>query len=121
MFNCTHEILVRQFFSHHDLVTREAATAIMQSVKEHPCDVVNLDFAGIDFISRSFADQFHKEKMLLWENGEKEIIVLNAHNDVFQMFNAVANTQTSDNSAYKSFSRLNFESMRSLKEYLQGV
>ena len=80
--NCLHPILVSEYFNQNNLVTREYATLLIEKVMNAPCDVIELDFSNITFISRSFADQFHKEKVSLWESGKKEIHVINAERDV---------------------------------------
>ena len=118
---CTHPILVSDYFNHHNLVTREYAILLIEKVTNTPCDVIELDFSGISFISRSFADQFHKEKMHLWEIGKKEIIVINAEPDVCEMLKTVSKTQDSKNRVFEPYPHLQFQSRRFLKEYLFSV
>ena len=81
------------------LHTREAAVQLLQKVAEHPCSTIELDFLGVDYMSRSFADQFHSDKLELAAVSEKTIVVVNANEEVVRMLQAVARTQ---NKAYQS-------------------
>ena len=118
---CTHPILVSEYFNQHNLVTREYATLLIEKLTDTPCGVIELDFSGISFISRSFADQFHKEKMHLLEIGKKEIAVINAEPDVWEMLKTVGKTQTSNNRVFEPYPHLQFQSRRFLKKYLFSV
>jgi len=80
-------------FAAKTLNTREAARAILALVEEMPCKVNEIDFAGIEFMSRSFADEFHKEKIRLQEKFLIRIDILNAATEVVQILHRVANTQ----------------------------
>jgi len=73
--------------------TREAAMSLFQVVESDICDQVDLDFTGVEFISRSFADQFHADKISLSENTGKSIVVTNANVSVINMLQAVSRTQ----------------------------
>jgi len=91
---------------------------LVEKVINTPCYYVEVDFSGISFISRSFADQFHKEKMKLWESGEREISIINAQHDVWEMLKTVSKTQKVTDRQEQEYPVINFESRRSLKEYL---
>lgn len=119
--NCTHKIIVSEHYNRNSLVTREVAIALMSIVKSYPYYDVEIDFSNIDFISRSFADQFHKEKIQLWESNDKNVVVINAHDDVLSMFQAVSKTQNAYGRSYSSYPLLNFQTRRSLKNYLESV
>lgn len=52
------------------LDSREAATWLAEIVREYSLSKqIELDFSGIEFMSRSFADQFHKELFLRNEDS----------------------------------------------------
>jgi len=74
------------------LDSREAATRLvnfLRGIKEN--NKIELDFTGVVFMSRSFADQFHKD---LHANEEKlDLNFKNASFDVIAMLRAVSNTQ----------------------------
>lgn len=75
------------------LHTREAAVLLLQAVAAHPCNTIELDFTDIDYISRSFADQFHSDKLSLAADSQKTIIVTNANEEVVRILQALARTQ----------------------------
>jgi hypothetical protein len=79
--------------------TREAATQLLNVVVADPCSKIELDFSDVDYISRSFADQFHSDKLQLIITSGKQIIVTNANEEVVNMLQAVAKTQ---NKSYHS-------------------
>jgi len=118
---CTSQISVSNFFHKDSLVTREVASLLMKKISECPWEKVHVDFSGITFISRSFADQFHKEKIDLFENGEKEVICDNMLHDVKEMFKAVCKTQEAWDREYNLYPVLHFTTRRSLIDYLQSV
>lgn len=118
---CTHQILVSEFFPGNSLVTREVASLLIDRIETMPYRDVIVDFSNIQFISRSFADQFHKEKIRLWENGQKELVVENAEHDVFEMLKAVSKTQNVKDRNYSFYPSIHFQSRRSLKEYLEYI
>lgn len=119
--NYTHKILASEISSQHTMVSREMASIFVNKIKNLPWHRVEIDFSNVSFISRSFADQFHKEKMTLWETGEKEIVVINAQADVLEMFKAVSKTQNAVNRNFEGYQLIEFTSRRSLKEFLQAI
>ena len=119
--NCAHPILVSDFFNHNNLVTRETAILLIEKAISTHCSYIEIDFAGISFISRSFADQFHKEKLKSWEQCNKEIVVVNAHHDVLEMFKAVSKTQHNEDRLFEEYPKVRFENRRSLKQYLYSI
>lgn len=74
--------------------TREASHALLSLVSENACDNIELDFTGVKYISRSFADQFHSDKIELATKKPLIIIVTNAGEEVISMLQAVARTQS---------------------------
>ena len=55
--------------------------------------MVVLDFAGVEFISRGFADQLHKERLAFQERCGVHVVFDNTGEDVQRMMQAVALTQ----------------------------
>ena len=45
--------------------TRDASNQLLKLVAENPCYTIELDFLDVAYISRSFADQFHADKISL--------------------------------------------------------
>ena len=90
--NCTATISVFELIG--ALVhTREASNILMQLIEKDPCDFIELDFSNVEYISRSFADQFYFDKMNCAVKLKKNIIVSNANETVIHMLNAVSRTQ----------------------------
>jgi len=73
--------------------TRQASDVLLQVVQNDSCPEIDLDFSAVQYISRSFADQFHAGKMQLACEQQKTIIVTNANEEVMAMLQAVAKTQ----------------------------
>lgn len=73
--------------------TREASVTLLKVAGNDPCDQLDLDFAGVAFISRSFADQFHADKIRLAQKSNKRIMVTNANESIINMLQAVSRTQ----------------------------
>lgn len=90
--NCVTIIQVSKLLG-QTIHTREAAKFLLADVKNDLCEKVELDFSDVDYISRSFADQFHADKIQLALDQQKQIIVTNATEEVINMLQAVAKTQ----------------------------
>jgi len=119
--NCNSKINVIDLIDQHSLVTREAATLLISKILKHTCcDKIELSFEGVTFISRSFADQFHKAKIDLCENKQIELIVL-SENDVYEMLKAVSKTQKEYVRDYQVIPKLSFTNRRSLINYLESL
>ncbi|WP_118193389.1 hypothetical protein [Albibacterium indicum] len=73
------------------LDTREFASKLVDMIKEEGECKVELDFTDIIFMSRSFADQFHKE--LYSSDHTIDISIKNADVSILDMLRAVSNTQ----------------------------
>ncbi|MBK1442808.1 DUF4325 domain-containing protein, partial [Parapedobacter sp. ISTM3] len=75
------------------LDTREAANRLADVVRErNECKQIVLDFWGIEFISRSFADQLYKE-LYLHDKESFDIVIKNADATITRMLDAVSKTQ----------------------------
>lgn len=75
------------------LDSREAAIRLADMVREYSTErQITIDFSGIEFMSRSFANQFHKE-LYLRDEDTFEIIVKNADASIIGMLDAVSKTQ----------------------------
>ena len=100
--------------------TREAALNIKKQIQESACKHIELDFEDVEFISRSFADQMHKEKIELADKGIL-IVMLNASSSIMDMFRAVSNTQNAVNRYRKEIPVYKITNMDSLSEYLYSI
>ncbi len=92
--NCHSTIPVFELFG-SSISTRESSPVLMELIKNDPCNHVELDFSSIDYISRSFADQFHLDKINYANEFGKTILVANASEEVIKMLQAVAKSHNS--------------------------
>jgi hypothetical protein len=69
----------------NNILTRKALSAIFEKINSVKVTEIILDFKDIDFISRSCADEYLKQK----EDSHKKIIERNISKEVCLMFNAV--------------------------------
>lgn len=99
------------------LDTREGATRLAEIIKADLADdnKVDLDFHGVIFMSRSFADQFHKD--LLSGNHAVDLEIKNAETGIIEMLETVSKTQNSRKAINKSYRILSFNSMDKLRDY----
>ena len=56
--NCTATISVSESIGTM-VHTREASSILMKLIEKEPCNYIELDFLNVEYISRSFADQFY--------------------------------------------------------------
>lgn len=106
------------------LDSRDEAVKLFGMMEEmHPSSTdVALDFSGVEFMSRSFADQFHKEK-LSWAKGNSQsaIVIENANTQIIEILKAVAQTQRGDRSSMLELNALSFSRPDQLEEYLLAI
>ncbi|MDT8412561.1 MAG: hypothetical protein RQ875_08885 [Vicingaceae bacterium] len=104
------------------LNTREAATELMNAVRESKCKHIEFDFSNVEFMSRSFADQFYKEKIIFMKNDNDIIIdITNANEEVVNMLRTVANTQNKVKRDYLTLPVFKFSDSEMLSNYLMTV
>lgn len=97
------------------LDTRESASRLVDMIKEEGEVKVELDFTDIIFMSRSFADQFHKE---LYSCADSlGISIKNANVGILDMLRAVSNTQNVRKSIKKDYQLLSYNSISKLEDF----
>lgn len=97
------------------LDTRESASRLVDIIKEEGEHKVELDFTDIIFMSRSFADQFHKE--LYSCEHTVDISIKNADISILDMLRAVSNTQNARKAIKKNYQLLSFNSISKLEDF----
>lgn len=113
------EIKLLDFFP-TTLDSREAATRLTDTVRAYSGDKqVELDFSGIEFMSRSFADQFHKE-LCLNEQDAFEIVIKNANGSIIQMLNAVSKTQTKRRAVKKTHQVVSYNDLKQMESFVMS-
>ncbi|MFV0606009.1 MAG: hypothetical protein ACK5NK_09235 [Niabella sp.] len=100
--------------------TRESSAILMHAIDNSFCEIIDLDFQDVTYISRSFADQFHFDKMQLVKCTAKKIFVINANDQVINMLQSVSKTQNKEIQLKETQIR-SFSSFSSLKTYLLSL
>lgn len=79
-------ILIKEFFENSYVATREAITFFFENINSLEDKEILLDFSGINFISRSCADEYIKRKL----NSKKILYEINFSSNVSKMFSLAA-------------------------------
>lgn len=80
------KILLLQEFG-NNIFTRRTISAFFEKINSQKETEIVLDFKGVEFISRSCADEYLKQK----EESNKKIVERHMSQEVCSMFNAVQN------------------------------
>lgn len=112
----TSEIKVISFFP-PTLDSRVSATKLAKIIKDELVKntKVDLDFQDIIFMSRSFADQLHKDIMAC--DNSLDINIKNADLGIIEMLNTVSKTQYIRKPIKKSYKVLSFNNLELLRDY----
>ena len=102
------------------LNTREAASLLFVCVVENYAKKVVFDFSQVEFMSRSFADQFHKERMKLKDEHGLFIDLKNASEPMRKMLVTLESTQNKRNRFYTELPVFRFSDDK-LSEYLLSL
>jgi hypothetical protein len=103
------------------LDTRESSTHLfgLLETNYNKSSFIKLNFSGIEFMSRSFADQFHKERLKFQSINNSLIELKNANQQIVEILHAVSNTQTKRSSIdLSNLSILTFSNSEQLEEYM---
>ena len=101
--------------------TRESSKILMNLIEQNQCDSIELDFSQVDYISRSFADQFYADKMNYTVKLKKNIIVSNANETVIHMLKAVAKTQNKKPNTFLNIPIYKYSSQSLLENFLLSI
>ncbi len=102
------------------LDSREAAARFADIVREYSGDKqIELDFSGVEFMSRSFADQFHKE-LYLHEEDSVEIVIKNADATIIRMLDAVSKTQTKRKAVKKTHQVASYNDLKQMESFVMS-
>jgi len=101
------------------LNTREAATGLCKVVKSQNTTTVEIDLAGVEFMSRSFADQFYKEREQLRKNGVS-VFLINADEEIEKILEVVARTQNKRERSYNEILVSRFSDMGDVSKLLHS-
>ena len=113
------EVTLRELFN-GSLDTRESVLLLLNKISKEVYsgkeNSIILDFTGIDFMSRSFADEFHKSV----SNGDFKATLSfeNMNNDILSMLKMVEKTQTIRSGSIKKPSFIKIDNLETLDDYL---
>jgi anti-anti-sigma regulatory factor len=103
------------------LNTREAATMLFHLIEKHSSNRVEFDFSEVEFMSRSFADQFHKERSNIKKENGLVIVISNANEEVQTILKTVAQTQNKSKRAYMKLPVFQYTNTEMLSDYLLSI
>jgi hypothetical protein len=102
------------------LNSREAATSLFAIVRENNAKNVVFGFSEVIFMSRSFADQFHKERLKIKAQNGLVIHLSDTSETIRKMLVTVEATQNKQNRFYSELPIFSF-SEKNLENYLQAI
>lgn len=103
------------------LNTREAVSILLDVVRDSKCSVIELDFTSVEFMSRSFADQFHKDKISLQNELNISIDIVNANEEIIHILQTVSRTQVKSNREFEEVQIFKFSNTQMLSDYLLSI
>ena len=103
------------------LNTREAVSEISKLIQSDPCQVIELDFTDVEFMSRSFADEFHKERIRLQNEFNLQIEIHNANQEIMVILQAVSKTQNNPDRPLVDILSFRFSKPEMLSNYLLSI
>lgn len=118
--NCTTTISVSELIG-TSIHTREASDILMRLIEKDLCDYIELDFSNVEYISRSFADEFYFDKLNYAIKLKKNLIVSNANEAVMHMLSAVAKTQNKKPNTFFNIPIYKYSSQSQLENFLLSI
>ena len=102
------------------LISREAVTSLFNELSNTNAEL-ELDFSNVEFMSRSYADQFHKTKLEFEQQHNVKIHIVNANEEVINMLQVVSKTQNSNNRIFEKIPVFRFSKPKMLSDYLFSI
>lgn len=118
--NCTSTISVFDLIG-SSVHTREASDILMHQIETDPCNEIEIDFSQVDYISRSFADQFYVDKKKWATELKKDVIVSNANESIVHMLNTVSKTQNKKSDYRLNIPVYKYSSQSELENFLLSI
>lgn len=106
------------------LNTRDEACRLFDIAKQlsTQTQIITFDFEGVDFMSRSFADEFYKISRQTEQIANSSIVVINTELQIAKILQAVSRSQNSaDRKINNKRTILTFTSNDRLSDYLMSV
>lgn len=102
------------------LISREAAVSIFSNINGNQNNI-EFDFENVEFMSRSYADQFYKLKTNFEQNQNARIQIVNANEEVINMLQIVAQTQNLTERKFEQVPIFKFSKIEMLSDYLFSI
>lgn len=98
---------------------RNSASVLFEAIPLHVEEIV-LDFSGVEFISRGFADELHKERLRIQAERNVHVVLEEVGEEVQWMMNTVARTQRAGNRSEFRLPVIRITSASQLENLLLG-
>lgn len=102
------------------LVSREAVNSLFDGLSFSEFEY-ELDFSNVEFISRSYADQFYKMKDDFEKRFNTRIHIINANEEVINMLHVVSKTQNLSERSFEKVPIYKFSKIDNLSDYLLSI
>jgi len=102
------------------LISREAVISLFSNINRNQNNI-EFDFANVEFMSRSYADQFCKLKTDFEQNKNSRIQIVNANEEVINMLQIVEQTQNSTERKFEQVPIFKFSKAKMLSDYLFSI
>jgi hypothetical protein len=105
------------------LHSRDKANALFEKLSSEYQDVaqIHLNFKDVQYMSRSFADGFHKAERKWISERQPQIFIEHVSLQVFEMLDAVSKTQKFQPQTFQEIESHTIESPEELEEFLAGL
>lgn len=103
------------------LNTRESAIGLSKLITGLASSNIDIDFKNVEFMSRSFADQFYKERQKLREEKGISIFLINADEEIERILEAVSRTQDKQDRKFNDIQVIRFTDVKDVSNFLLSV
>lgn len=103
------------------LNSREAAAKLIDMMRAGALSEIELDFSDVEFMSRSFADEYIKGATAVVKQLNASISLLNANEEILRIIRAVSETQNKTERDYQKFSVVSYSDFKVLSDYMLSI
>jgi hypothetical protein len=103
------------------LISREAVDSLFDNLNVSDYSNFEFDFENVEFMSRSYADQFHKAQSTFEHKHNKRIHIVNANTKIINMLQAVAQTQHATKRKFEQVPIFRFSKAEMLSDYFFSI
>lgn len=100
------------------ITTRKSISRLKRAIKWNKMDIFHFSFKEIEFISRSFADEF----LSFMEENKLNYSIFDANENIEAMFEAAKKTRTNTNDRYNDHVAITtFKDKQDLNQFLSAI